>query len=671
MELKGDLTEIIYQNEVNSYTIAVLETEEEEVTVVGYLPFIHIGDSLNLVGKFVTHQDYGRQFKIENFEKIMPQTLASLERYLGNGAIKGIGPATAKKIIDKFGEETIHVFKFEPEKLAQIKGITKSKAIGMAEEFNENWELWQIVGFLEKFGIGVQNARNVFKELGANAIEEIQSNPYILIDVANNVDFKQIDKIAIDIGIEYNNEKRIKSGIKYALIKATNNGHCRVSEEELYKFVENLLGVNKEEIENSLIDLKVKEEIFVCKDEEKSWIYLSYYYDAENTVAEKLLLLDKAKNIKKIDHFNKELKNIEKETNLFLSDKQKEALEAVNENNVCIITGGPGTGKTTIIKIIIEMYKKKGKKTVLCAPTGRAAKRMGEVTGEEAMTLHRLLEIGKIEEEGKFSSINYEVAPIDADVIIIDEMSMVDLFLMNYVVKAIYLGTKLVLVGDVDQLPSVGPGSILSDIIHSEKITTITLNKIFRQAAESKIIINSHRVNNGERFITKEEASEELKQDFFFIPEINQDKILEQVISLCNGRLKNFGNYDFFKNIQVITPTKKGILGTKELNKILQEKLNPPKEGVAEKQLAGTIYRVGDRVMQIKNNYDIFWERKQPKYETGSGVFNGEMGTVKYIDDIEKKIKIIFDDEKIAWYPYQDIEQIELAYAITVHKSQR
>ena len=490
-------------------------------------------------------------------------------------------------------------------------------------------------------------------------------------DIANNVDFKQIDKIAMDIGIEYNNEKRIKSGIKYALIKATNNGHCRVSEEELYKFVENLLGVNKEEIENSLIDLKVKEEIFVCKDEEKSWIYLSYYYDAENTVAEKLLLLDKAKNIKKIDHFNKELKNIEKETNLFLSDKQKEALEAVNENNVCIITGGPGTGKTTIIKIIIEMYKKKGKKTVLCAPTGRAAKRMGEVTGEEAMTLHRLLEIGKIEEEGKFSSINYEVAPIDADVIIIDEMSMVDLFLMNYVVKAIYLGTKLVLVGDVDQLPSVGPGSILSDIIHSEKITTITLNKIFRQAAESKIIINSHRVNNGERFITKEEASEELKQDFFFIPEINQDKILEQVISLCNGRLKNFGNYDFFKNIQVITPTKKGILGTKELNKILQEKLNPPKEGVAEKQLAGTIYRVGDRVMQIKNNYDIFWERKQPKYETGSGVFNGEMGTVKYIDDIEKKIKIIFDDEKIAWYPYQDIEQIELAYAITVHKSQR
>jgi len=671
VELKGDLTEIIYQNEVNSYTIAVLETEEEEFTVVGYLPFIHVGDSLSLIGKFVTHQEYGRQFKIETFEKIMPQTLASLERYLGNGAIKGIGPATAKKIIDKFGEGTIAVFKFEPEKLAEIKGITKSKALQMSEEFNENWELWQIVGFLEKFGIGVQNAKNVYKELGTNAIEEIQSNPYVLIDVANHVDFRQIDKIAMDIGIEYNNEKRIKSGIKYALIRATNNGHCRVSEENLYQFVENLLGVSKEEIENSLIELKVKDEIVIDKTDKKSWVYLSYYYKAEETVAEKLCLLDNSKNIKKINHFDKELKNIEKETNLFLSDKQKEALEAINNNNVCVITGGPGTGKTTIIKVIIELYKKKGKKTVLCAPTGRAAKRMSAVTGEEAMTLHRLLEIGKIEEEGKLSSINYDVAPIDADCLIIDEMSMVDLFLMNYVVKAVYLGTKLVLVGDVDQLPSVGPGSILGDIIRSNKITTITLNKIFRQAAESKIIINSHRVNSGERFISKEEASQNLKEDFFFIPEINQNKILEQVISLCNGRLKKFGNFDFFKNIQVISPTKKGILGTKELNKILQEKLNPPREGVQEKQTMGTIYRVGDRVMQIKNNYDIFWERKQPEYETGSGVFNGEIGTVKYIDDIEKKIKIVFDDEKVAWYQYQDLEQIEHAYAITVHKAQR
>lgn len=672
MELKGKLTDIIYQNEVNSYTVAVLTTDEEEFTVVGYLPFIHQGDSLSLIGKFVTHQDYGRQFKIETFEKIMPQTLSSLERYLANGTIKGIGPATAKKIINKFGEQTISIFKFEPIKLAKIKGITEEKALQMAEDFNENWELWQIVGFLEKFGIGVQSAKNVYKTLGINAVEEIQANPYILIDVANHVDFKQIDKIAMDLGIEYNSEKRIKSGIKYALLRATSNGHCRILENNLYNFVQNLLGVSKEEIENALIELKVRKEIVIEKEEEENLVYLDYYYQAEENVAKRLLLLDNARNIKKINNLKKEIKEIEKETKITLSDKQKEAIEAINENNVCVITGGPGTGKTTIIKAIIELYDKYGKKTVLCAPTGRAAKRMTQTTDREAMTLHRLLEIGKIEEEGKISNIDYEVAPIDADVIVIDEMSMVDIFLMNYVVKAIYQGTKLVLVGDVDQLPSVGPGSVLSDIINSGRITTITLDKIFRQAAESKIIINSHRVNRGEIFIKKDEAVENnLKEDFFYIPEIDQNKILEQVVSLCNGRLKNYGNFDFFKNIQVITPTKKGILGTKELNKILQEKLNQKVEGDIEKQSMGATFRVGDRVMQIKNNYDIFWEKRGNTYETGTGVFNGELGTIKIIDDIEKRIKILFDDEKIAWYSYQDLEQIEHAYAITVHKAQR
>lgn len=672
MELKGELTDIIYQNEVNSYTVAVLTTDEEEFTVVGYLPFIHQGDSLSLIGKFVTHQDYGRQFKIETFEKIMPQTLSSLERYLANGTIKGIGPATAKKIINKFGEQTISIFKFEPIKLAKIKGITEEKALQMAEDFNENWELWQIVGFLEKFGIGVQSAKNVYKTLGINAVEEIQANPYILIDVANHVDFKQIDKIAMDLEIEYNSEKRIKSGIKYALLRATSNGHCRILENNLYNFVQNLLGVSKEEIENALIELKVRKEIVIEKEEEENLVYLDYYYQAEENVAKRLLLLDNARNIKKINNLKKEIKEIEKETKITLSDKQKEAIEAINENNVCVITGGPGTGKTTIIKAIIELYDKYGKKTVLCAPTGRAAKRMTQTTDREAMTLHRLLEIGKIEEEGKISNIDYEVAPIDADVIVIDEMSMVDIFLMNYVVKAIYQGTKLVLVGDVDQLPSVGPGSVLSDIINSGRITTITLDKIFRQAAESKIIINSHRVNRGEIFIKKDEAVENnLKEDFFYIPEIDQNKILEQVVSLCNGRLKNYGNFDFFKNIQVITPTKKGILGTKELNKILQEKLNQKVEGDIEKQSMGATFRVGDRVMQIKNNYDIFWEKRGNTYETGTGVFNGELGTIKIIDDIEKRIKILFDDEKIAWYSYQDLEQIEHAYAITVHKAQR
>ncbi len=673
MELKGELKEIIFQNEINSYTIAVLETETEELTVVGYLPFITIGDSLKLEGKYVTHQEYGRQFKIETFEKIMPETLDSLERYLGNGTIKGVGPATAKRIVDYFREETMYVLKFEPKKLAEIKGITTNRAVEIATQFNENWELWQIVGFLEKFGIGVQNAKNVYKALGINAIEEIETNPYVLIDVANNVDFKLIDKMALEMGIAQNNEKRIRSGIKYALIRATYNGHCAVLKENLYEFVKTLLNVDFDDIENSIINMKASKEVYIENREEKTWVYLYYYYMVEENIASKLLTLDKARNIKKIPHLNKEIKEIEKETNIFLSEKQKEAIEAVNNNNVCIITGGPGTGKTTIIKSIIELYKKHKKKAVLCAPTGRAAKRMTETTGQEAKTLHRLLEIGKIEDEGNYENIDYDIAPLDADVVIVDEMSMVDVFLMNYLVKALYQGTKLILVGDVDQLPSVGPGNVLEDLINSEKITTITLNKIFRQAAKSKIILNSHRINNGKTFIKKEELEDEVNEDFFYIKQNNQDAILKEVISLCSGRLKKMGNYDFFKNIQVITPTKKGSLGTKDLNRALQEQLNPASESKKEKNVLGTIYRVGDKVMQVKNNYDIFWERNTQNisHENGSGVFNGELGIIEKIDDIEKQIKVRFDDDKIVWYQYSELDQLEHAYAITVHKAQR
>lgn len=673
MELKGELKEIIFQNEINSYTIAVLETETEELTVVGYLPFITIGDSLKLEGKYVIHQEYGRQFKIETFEKIMPETLDSLERYLGNGTIKGVGPATAKRIVDYFREETMYVLKFEPKKLAEVKGITTNRAVEIATQFNENWELWQIVGFLEKFGIGVQNAKNVYKALGINAIEEIEANPYVLIDVANNVDFKLIDKMALEMGIAQNNEKRIRSGIKYALIRATYNGHCAVLKENLYEFVKTLLNVDFDDIENSIINMKASKEVYIENREEKTWVYLYYYYMVEENIASKLLTLDKARNIKKIPHLNKEIKEIEKETNIFLSEKQKEAIEAVNNNNVCIITGGPGTGKTTIIKSIIELYKKHKKKAVLCAPTGRAAKRMTETTGQEAKTLHRLLEIGKIEDEGNYENIDYDIAPLDADVVIVDEMSMVDVFLMNYLVKALYQGTKLILVGDVDQLPSVGPGNVLEDLINSEKITTITLNKIFRQAAKSKIILNSHRINNGKTFIKKEELEDEVNEDFFYIKQNNQDAILKEVISLCSGRLKKMGNYDFFKNIQVITPTKKGSLGTKDLNRALQEQLNPASESKKEKNVLGTIYRVGDKVMQVKNNYDIFWERNTQNisHENGSGVFNGELGIIEKIDDIEKQIKVRFDDDKIVWYQYSELDQLEHAYAITVHKAQR
>ena len=675
MEIKGEILDIIYKNEINSYTIATFRTDEEETTVVGYLPFINVGDTLSVNGVFVEHQEYGRQFKIGTFEKIMPQTLESLERYLANGMIKGIGPATAKKIVETFGENTINIFKFEPEKLAQIKGITEEKAISIAEEFVANWEIWQLVGFLEKFGIGPQSAEKIYKTLGQNAIEEIEANPYILVDLVNKVDFTQIDKMALDIGIEYNNDKRIKSGIKYALRLATYNGHCTVMYENLVEFVSNLLGVEKELVEDNIINLKAKNEIILeerdLEGETEEWVYLEEYYNAEKNIAEKLIRLRDSRNIKKISGFDKKIKALEKQTDIELSDKQLEAIKAINDNNICVITGGPGTGKTTIIKTILELYKQEGKKVVLCAPTGRAAKRMSETTGEDAKTLHRLLELGKIVSDDN-QEINTELAitPIDADIIIIDEVSMVDIFLMNYLLKGVYQGSKLILVGDVDQLPSVGPGNVLKDIINSQEIVTIVLNKIFRQAAKSKIILNSHKVNEGISFIG-EEYEKDILEDFFYINENDKAKILDNIISLSTGRLKKYGDYDFLKNIQVITPTKKGELGTKELNKILQEKINPFNIEKKEKKYGDVIFRENDRIMQIKNNYDIYWEKHLEQTEYGSGVFNGEFGTIVKINDSEKQIKIKFDDEKIAWYQYTDLEQIEHAYAITVHKAQR
>ena len=666
MEIVGQITEIIYQNETNCYTVAEFTMENEITTVVGYLPFINKGDSLKLFGKYVTHQDYGEQFKIDTFEKIMPQTLEALTNYLGSGAIKGVGPATAKKIVDKFGEETIAIIKMEPEKLAQIRGITKTKAIEIAEEFLEKWELWQIVGFLEKIGIGAQNSKKVYEMLGKDAVNQIEQNPYILLDITYGVDFNKIDKMAMDLGVNRNDAKRIESAIKYSLTLSSNNGHTCVVKENLVKFVKDLLGVDEEDIEEALINLNVQQRVILEKREEETFAYLNTYYFSEKFIAERLLALNKADNMKKIRNFKAKFKGIEETANIVLSEKQKDAIEAVNENNVCIITGGPGTGKTTIIKFIIDLYKThEKKKVVLCAPTGRAAKRMSEATGEEASTIHRLLEIGKMEETLDIEKLDYPISPIDGDVIIIDEMSMVDTFLMNYILKGVYLGTKLILVGDVNQLASVGAGNVLKDIINSGKITTIELNEIFRQAAQSKIITNAHKVNNGEDFFDKDEETSD--SDFFFINETNQEKMAKDIVSLCSGRLKKYGDYDFFENIQVLTPTKKGTFGTKELNKALQKALNG--EDKEEKKYGEVTFKIGDRVMQIKNNYDIFWEKQDG--QTGSGIFNGEIGRIENIDDESKALKVEFDDGKKAWYEYNELEQLEHSYSITIHKSQR
>lgn len=674
MELKGEVQDIIYQNEVNSYTIATFETPDEETTIVGYLPFVTEGDTLKVIGTYVEHKDYGTQFKVTTFEKLMPETLSALQRYLSNGSIKGVGEATAKRIIEKFGEDTINVIKYDPIRLAEVKGITEEKAKDIAESFLENQEMWQIVGFLERFNIGAEHAKKVYEMLGVNSIEKIEEDPYILIEITRGVDFRQIDQMALKIGINPDNEKRVQSGIKYGLIRATYNGNSCILKNNLIEFVRQLLDVSSETIEDSIINLKVKGEIVVEQREGEEWIYLASFYQVEEEIAYRIKRLQASKNAKYIDNIEEELQEIEKNSELELSEKQREAIKEINENNVLIITGGPGTGKTTIIKTIIDLYEERGKKVVLAAPTGRAAKKMTEATGKEASTLHRLLCIGKLDDEGIYSKNNtYDGEPIDADIVVVDELSMVDMFLMNYLLKSIFQGTKLILVGDVDQLPSVGPGSVLKDCINSETIKTVHLDKIFRQAAKSKIILNAHRVNKGEPFLSKDDIENETNQDFFYIKHRSQEAILQEVISLCTGRLEKFGDYDFFQNIQILTPTKKGMLGTKELNKELQAYLNPNVNNLPEKANSGAVYRSGDRIMQIKNNYDITWEKEndQGKKEFGNGVFNGEIGTITKVDEREKIVEIRFDDNKEAWYEFSELDQIEHSYAITIHKAQR
>ncbi len=672
MELKGQIEEFIFQNETNNYTIAILVKEDlEPITVVGYLPFISVGDTVKLSGKMVVHQEYGEQFKIDTFEKLMPESAEALERYLASGTIKGIGPATARKIIDKFGDETLSIFKLEPLRLAEVKGITKDRAIEIAEEFNEKWEVWQIVSFLENFGIGANNSKKVYDALGANAIEKIEENPYILIDIVYGINFAKIDRIALELGIPVDSEYRVRTGIKYGLLLSSYNGNTCVKEENLIEFAKQTLDVSEELIEDAIINLTAKNEIVSVKKNDGNWIMLEPLNRAENNIAGKLLALRDFNNIKYIKTFKSEIKKVEKTLGIEFSKKQFEAINQVNENNVSIITGGPGTGKTTIIKCLIDIYNKHKKKVVLCAPTGRAAKRMSETTGEEAKTIHRLLEIGKFEED-KLGSIDTDVTPVDADVIVIDEMSMVDVFLMNYLSRAIYLGTKIVFVGDSNQLPSVGPGAILKDIIESGEFATEYLDKIFRQAQKSKIIVNAHNVNNGVSFIGNKDYVDDSIDDFFYVDERNQDKILSQILSLSKDRLKTYGNYEFFTNIQVLTPTKKGLLGTKELNKALQNELNPKLPDILEKQYGDMIFREGDKVMQIKNNYDIYWERKLDKgiFENGTGVFNGEIGRITRIDMESHQVEIEFDDRKIAWYAFSELDQLDHGYAITIHKAQ-
>lgn len=518
MEIKGQIENIIYSNETNGYTVCEISSNTYSMTAVGYLPFINIGDVIIAKGEIVKHNVYGEQFKISTFEKVMPNSLNEIEKYLGSGIIKGIGPATAKKIVTKFGEESIYVLKCEPHRLAEVKGINREKAEIISEEFNMLWELWQIVTFLQKYDIGTANANRVYKELGVSAIDIIKENPYILLDVLYGVGFEKVDRIAAELGIEYNSPYRVSSAIKHGLKLALRNGHTCVALQSLVDFVVNTLGVASEIVSNELTALCFAKQLYL----DGEMVFLKEYYEAEENIAKKLLSLSLDK-VRKSVNLDKKIAEQEEKIGISLSSDQKKAIEMVFSNKVSIITGGPGTGKTTIIKMLVKLFTYENKSISLCAPTGRAAKRITETTGEEAKTLHRLLEIGKTADEG--IDLNMMVSKILSDVVIVDEMSMVDTAVMNYLVKGLKDSTKLVLIGDADQLPSVGAGSVLKDLIDSSLIPTMNLTEIYRQAKESNIIVNAHKINDGENI-----SFEEKEGDFFFVRETNSMEQLADII---------------------------------------------------------------------------------------------------------------------------------------------
>lgn len=522
MEIKGQIDNIIYSNESNGYTVCELISDMQVTTVVGYLPFINVGDIIIANGEMVKHNVYGEQFKVSTFEKVMPSSAVEIEKYLGSGIIKGIGPATAKKIVSRFGEESVYVLKCEPYKLAEIKGINNEKAQVISEEFSKLWELWQIVTFLQKYDIGTANASRVYKELGVNALNIIKDNPYILLDVLYGVSFEKVDKIAYELGIEYNSPYRIASAIKHGLKLALRNGHTCVNEESLENFVVNTLGVAEETVKNEMVSLTYSNKIYI----ENDFVFLKEYYEAEENIAKKLLSMSLDK-VKKCINLDKKIDEQENNIGIKLSEDQRKAIKMVFDNKISIITGGPGTGKTTIIKMLVNLFKYEQKTIALCAPTGRAAKRITETTGEDAKTLHRMLEIGKTADEG--IDLDVMVSKINQDVVIVDEMSMVDTAVMNYLVRGLKETTRLILIGDADQLPSVGAGLILKDLIDSSYIATMKLTEIYRQAVESNIVVNAHKINNGE-----DVSLNEKKGDFFFIKETNS---LEQIADLLVNRL--------------------------------------------------------------------------------------------------------------------------------------
>ena len=665
-QIEGIIEGIIYCNEQNGYTVCELRTGRRVVTAVGCMPGLCVGETVLLSGSWVVHQDYGKQLKVETCERRLPKTTDAILKYLSSGVIKGIGEATAKKIVDTFRDETLRILQFEPLRLSKIKGISADKALGIGQAFLEQEQIRQTVMFFQEYGISANIAIKLWKKFGKEAISEINRNPYRLTDEEFNIGFKVADRVAITMGIDASSKFRLQSGIKYALSRAVQNGHVYLPSGTLVEYASELLGAAPKAVEEALSDMMFEESIYIDKEKENR-VYLAAFYKAEQYVCRKIGLLCRTQPEKEISDLDCVLKEIENEQQVQYADKQLEAIRLSAANSMLIVTGGPGTGKTTLIKGIIALFQKEGLKVVLAAPTGRAAKRMTEATGEEAKTIHRLLETIYAEDEFKKEFKKNEQDPIEADMIIIDEVSMVDILLMHALLKAIKPGTRLVLVGDADQLPSVGPGRILSDMIESGFLQVICLNQIFRQAEESLIVVNAHRINKGEYPEMNLPDS-----DFFFVPRNVPQDAAAAVLELCTVRIPEKFGLDPMRDIQVLSPAKKGAAGVFSLNAALQGRLNPPGAARKEKACRDMVFREGDRVMQIKNNYTLSWRSASDEGEqtAGEGVFNGDMGIVRTIDPKNNTLTVLFDDGKIVEYDYENLDELELSYAITVHKSQ-
>ncbi len=663
--IKGYVEHIVFRNDENGYTVLNLKNEEGEVTCVGSFHFIEEGELLSLTGEYTTHRLYGVQFKVESSEVCEPEDLVSIEKYLGSGAIKGIGAALAGKIVQKFREDTFRIIEEEPERLAEIKGISERKAREISAQVEEKRDMRQAMIYLQKYGISTTLAAKIYQHYGQNVYRVIEENPYQLADHVSGVGFKIADEIASKVGIHADSDYRIRSGIFYTLLQSVNEGHVYLKQEPLLRRTSELLGVEIQNIEKYLMDLAIEKKIVLKKEDGDMRVYSSHYYYMEMNVAKMLhdLSVEYRAEGEGIEH---QLLTIEKESELFLDERQRTAVFEAVRHGFMVLTGGPGTGKTTTINAMIRFFESDGMDILLAAPTGRAA--MTEATGYEAQTIHRLLEVnGNPEDDTVNGFQRNEENPLEADVIIIDEVSMVDLPLMSALLKAVLPGTRLVLVGDCNQLPSVGPGSVLRDIINSKSFPVVMLSKIFRQAEESDIVVNAHKINRGEEVMLDNKS-----KDFFFLKRQDVNVIISVLITLIKNKLPKYVGATSY-DIQVLTPMRKGLLGVERLNSILQEYLNPPEQGKTEKEFGDHLFREGDKVMQIKNNYQLEWEittKYGMSIDKGMGIFNGDMGIIKEINTYEETIIVEYDEQRKVKYPYALSDELELAYAITIHKSQ-